>query len=83
MKRYPKPPFKYVKPASVLYARGLIARDVSICTYGENILRYEIWRGEKHREAYNKSLRRYRKTPKARARLEAEIDALLKGIDDE
>jgi hypothetical protein len=83
MTRYPKSPLKYVEPASVLYARGLIAGEVSMCTYGENILRYAIWKGEKHREAYNKSLRRYRSTPKARARLEAEIDALLKGNDDE
>ena len=83
MKRYPKFLLKYAKPASYLYARGLIADDVAIYTSGEDILRYAIWKGEKHREAYNKSLRRYRRTPKARARLEAEIDALLKGNDDE
>jgi hypothetical protein len=83
MKRYPKSPLQYVEPASVLYARGLITGDASMRTFAENILRYAIWKGEKHREAYNKSLRRYRRTPKARARLEAEIDALLKGIDDE
>ena len=82
-RKYPCSPFKYVEVASYLYARGLIAGDVAIYTSGEDILRYAIWKGEKHREAYNKSLRRYRRTPKARARLEAEIDALLKGIDDE
>ena len=83
MTRYPKSLLKYAKPASYLYARGLIAGDVSMCTYGENILRYAIWKGEKHREAFNKSLRRYRRTPKARARLEAEVDALLEGNNDE
>ena len=83
MKRYPEPLLKYAKPASYLYATGLVAGNVSMSTYGENILRYAIWKGEKHREAYNTSLRPYRKTPKARARLETEIDALLKGIDDE
>ena len=83
MEKYPKARYKYVLTATTLYTRGVVSDDYtsddSIKTAGEDILRYEVWRGGGYEEAYYKSLKRYKRTPKRNAQLRDQIDSLLKG----
>ena len=77
--RYPSASFPYVQVAAGIYTRGLLSRTESLSSAGEDILRYEIWQGDKYRQAYEDALRRYKRTPRALAKLREQIDQLLEG----
>ena len=80
MQKYPNNPLEHYATATTLYTRGVVASDDSIKTAGEDILRYEISRGEEYLEAYYESLKRYKRTPKRNRELRDQIDHLLNSV---
>ncbi|MBD47822.1 MAG: hypothetical protein CL891_01845 [Dehalococcoidia bacterium] len=83
MQKYPNNPLAHYLRATAIYTRGVIASDDAIKTSGEDILRYEIWRKGQYLDAYNKSLRRYKRTPKRNRELTDQIKHLLSTGDDD
>jgi len=85
MQKYPNndTPYNHYDTASALYTSGVLASDYSIETAGEDILRYEVWRGGEYLKAYNKSLKRYKRTPKRNRELSDQIKALLSTGDND
>jgi len=86
MQKYPNndTPHNHYDTATALYTKGVLSDDDSIKTAGEDILRYEVWRGGEYLKAYNKSLRRYKRSAKRNRELSDQIKGLLsRGDDDE
>jgi hypothetical protein len=84
MQKYPNNPLAHYLTATAIYTRGVLAGDDAIKTSGEDILRYEIWRKGHYLDAYNKSLKRYKRTPKRNRELSEQIEGLLSiGDNDE
>jgi len=83
MQKYPNNPIAYYITATDIYTRGVIANDDAIKTSGEDILRYEIWRKGQYLDAYNESLKRYKRTPKRIRELSDQIKALLSTGDND
>ena len=86
MQKYPNndTPHNHYDTATALYTKGVLSADDSIKTAGEDILRYEVWRGGEYLKAYNKSLRRYKRSAKRNRELSDQIKGLLsRGDDDE
>ena len=79
MQKYPNNPLEHYATATTLYTRGVVSSDDSIKTAGEDILRYEISRGTEYQKAYDKSLKRYKRTPKRNRELSDQIDHFLSG----
>jgi hypothetical protein len=79
LNKYPNAPYPFASLAVSLYTRGVIAADEAMWTAGEDILRYEVWRKGPYPEAYYKSLKRYKRTPKRNAELRDQIKKLLGG----
>ena len=86
MQKYPNndTPHNHYDTATALYTKGVLSDDDSIKTAGEDILRYEVWRGGEYLKAYNKSLRRYKRSAKRNRELSDQIKGLLSiGDNDE
>ncbi len=84
MQKHPNNLYHHYETASALYTRGVLASDDSIKTAGEDILRYEVWRGSEYEDAYYKSLKRYKRSPKRDREVRGQIKALLsRGDKDE
>ena len=82
--RFPDAPFHYINTAAHIYTTGLLESErrsepVAVdgqTSSGEDMLRYEIWRGDKHRDTYYEALERYKLNPKQLEKLKAQIERL-------
>lgn len=73
-------PFALLDKAAKLYAKGVLSYDNRLQAGGEDIVRYEIWRGRDYLEAYFKAQERLRATMKRRERFRAEIRSVVDSI---
>ena len=70
-------PYTLLERAATLRSKGVLGSDGRLQAAGVNIVRYEIWRGHDHLEAFLEATKRYYGTKRQRTRLEAEIRTIL------
>ena len=73
--------FSLLERAATLLAKGLLELDNRLKNAGENLVRYEVWRGPEYLQAYVDATKRYFGTKGQRDRFEKETRALISGID--
>ncbi|MQF67252.1 hypothetical protein FIM07_02275 [SAR202 cluster bacterium AD-802-F09_MRT_200m] len=78
---YQEAPFSLLERAATLLAKGLLELDNRLKNAGENLVRYEVWRGPQYLQAYVDATKRYFGTKGRRDRFEKETRALISGID--
>ena len=78
---YQHAPLSLLERAATLLAKGLLELDNRLKNAGENLVRYEVWRGPEYLQAYVDATKRYFGTKGQRDRFEKETRALISGID--
>ena len=78
---YQPAPFSLLERAATLLAKGLLELDNRLKNAGENLVRYEVWRGPQFLHAYIDATKRYFGTKGQRDRFEKETRSLISGID--
>ena len=78
---YQLAPFSLLERAATLLAKGLLELDNRLKNAGENLVRYEVWRGPQFLHAYIDATKRYFGTKGQRDRFEKETRSLISGID--
>ena len=78
---YQPAPFSLLERAATLLAKGLLELDNRLKNAGENLVRYEVWRGPQFLHAYIDATKRYFGTKGQRDRFEKETRSLIAGID--
>ena len=78
---YEHAPLRLLERAATLLAKGLLELDNRLKNAGENLVRYEVWRGPQYLQAYVDATKRYFGTKARRDRFEKETRALISGID--
>ena len=73
--------FSLLERAATLLAKGLLELDNRLKNAGENLVRYEVWRGPEYLHAYIDATKRYFGTKGQRDRFENEARSLIAGID--
>ena len=73
--------FSLLERAATLLAKGLLELDNRLKNAGENLVRYEVWRGPEYLQAYVDATKRYFGTKGQRDRFEKETRSLIAGID--
>ena len=73
--------FSLLERAATLLAKGLLELDNRLKNAGENLVRYEVWRGPEYLQAYVGATKRYFGTKGQRDRFEKETRAVISGID--
>jgi len=73
--------FSLLERAATLLAKGLLELDNRLKNAGENLVRYEVWRGPQFLHAYIDATKRYFGTKGQRDRFEKETRSLISGID--
>ena len=73
--------FNLLERAATLLAKGLLELDNRLKNAGENLVRYEVWRGPQYLHAYIDATKRYFGTKGQRDRFEKETRSLIAGID--
>jgi hypothetical protein len=73
--------FSLLERAATLLAKGLLELDNRLKNAGENLVRYEVWRGPQFLHAYIDATKRYFGTKGQRDRFEKETRSLIAGID--
>ena len=73
--------FSLLERAATLLAKGLLELDNRLKNAGENLVRYEVWRGPEYLQAYVDATKRDFGTKGQRDRFEKETRALISGID--
>ena len=80
-KMYQPAPFSLLERAATLLAKGLLELDNRLKNAGENLVRYEVWRGPQFLHAYIDATKRYFGTKGQRDRFEKDTRSLISGID--
>ena len=73
-------PFELLEIAAALTAKGILGLNNGLKAKGCDIVRYQIWRGHSHVEAYFKSLQRFRGTKRQKERLMEQLEPFLKPV---
>ena len=73
--------FSLLERAATLLAKGFLELDNRLKNAGENLVRYEVWRGPEYLQAYVDATKRYFGTKGQRDRFEKETRSLIAGID--
>ena len=73
--------FSLLERAATLLAKGFLELDNRLKNAGENLERYEVWRGPEYLQAYVDATKRYFGTKGQRDRFEKETRSLISGID--
>ena len=73
--------FSLLERAATLLAKGYLELDNRLKNAGENLVRYEVWRGPEYLQAFVDATKRYFGTKGQRDRFEKETRALISGID--
>ena len=76
-------PYALLERAATLTAKGKLELDNRLEKAGENLVRYEVWRGQDYLDAYFEATKRYYGTKRQRDRLDAEVKALLDEAKDQ
>lgn len=76
-RRHPGAPFEVVSIAADLCAKGILVQNNRYISAGEDLLRYEAWRGPEYQRAYFKALERYYGSTRALERFRAKVQAAM------
>jgi len=76
-------PFSLIEKAAELCAKGIVDIDNRLIAAGEDIIRYEIWRGDEHLKAYFDSHERYYGTKRRRENFRERITAIIDSVRGE
>ncbi|MDA1127250.1 MAG: hypothetical protein O2913_00940 [Chloroflexi bacterium] len=81
-RRCPGAPPQLVSMAGELVAKGVLASNNRYTSAGEDLVRYEIWRGLEHHQAYFKSLERYYGTKRALKQFRAQVQRAMDDLEE-